>query len=73
MLKYIKNHMTSIDGIEIYPLISLCIFFIFFILLFVYVFGGGKNRFKDVSLYPMSDEKDDKKLMNESLSDLKKL
>ncbi len=30
MLKYIKNHMQSIEGIEIYPMISLIIFTAFF-------------------------------------------
>lgn len=30
MLKYIKNHIDSIDGIEIYPIISLVIFTVFF-------------------------------------------
>ena len=30
MLKYIKNHMVSIDGIEIYPMITLVIFTVFF-------------------------------------------
>jgi len=59
MLKFIKNHMTSIDGIEIYPIISLSIFFIFFILLFVYVFIGGKKRFETVSMYPLFDKESD--------------
>lgn len=58
MLKFIKHHLSSIDGIEIYPLISFGIFFLFFILLFVYVFWGGKNRFKEVSLLPLSDPND---------------
>ena len=60
--------MTSIDGIEIYPIISLSIFFIFFVLLFFYVFRGGKKRFEDVSLYPMSDNEDTKS-MNQTLSE----
>lgn len=59
MLKYIKNHMTSIDGIEIYPIISLSIFFIFFILLFIYVFAGSKKRFETVSMYPILDKESD--------------
>lgn len=37
MLKYIKHHMETISGIEIYPLISLVLFFSFFTLLFYYV------------------------------------
>lgn len=58
MLKYIKNHLSTIDGVEIYPLISFGIFFLFFILLFVYVYWGGKNRFKEVSMLPLSDPND---------------
>ena len=30
MLKFIKHHLDSIDGIEIYPIISLVIFTAFF-------------------------------------------
>lgn len=30
MLKYIKHHLESIDGIEIYPILSLLIFTVFF-------------------------------------------
>ena len=65
MLKFIKHHMASIDGIEIYPLISLGIFFLFFVLLFIYVFMGGKNRFKDVSMMPLSDPNDPREMNNE--------
>lgn len=64
--------MTSIDGIEIYPIISLSIFFIFFTLLFFYVFRGGKNRFKDVSNYPLADEHEETIPSEQSFSELKK-
>ena len=30
MLKFIKHHLDSINGIEIYPIISLVIFTVFF-------------------------------------------
>lgn len=30
MLKYIKNHMATIEGIEIYPIFSLVLFTVFF-------------------------------------------
>lgn len=65
MLKFIKHHLSSIDGIEIYPLVSFGIFFLFFILLFIYVFGGGKNRFKDVSLMPLSEPNDPREPIEE--------
>lgn len=68
MLKFIKHHMSTIDGIEIYPLISLGIFFIFFVILFIYVFGGGKNRFKEISLLPLSDPNDPREQNEEEQS-----
>ncbi|RKN79372.1 CcoQ/FixQ family Cbb3-type cytochrome c oxidase assembly chaperone [Ulvibacterium marinum] len=56
MLKFVKNHMESIEGIATYPMISLLIFFIFFALLFWWVFTAGKDHIKEVSELPL--EKD---------------
>ncbi len=56
MLKYIKNHMESITGIEIYPLISLLIFFIFFVVLFWWVFTAKKDYIKTVSNIPLDNQ-----------------
>lgn len=36
-MRYIKHYLTSITGVEIYPLISLMIFFLFFCGLTLYV------------------------------------
>lgn len=55
MLKFIKNHMESITGIEIYPLISLLIFFTFFVLLFWWVFTAKKEYIKTVSNLPLEN------------------
>jgi hypothetical protein len=55
MLKYIKNHMESITGIEIYPLISLLIFFTFFVVLFWWVFTAKKEYISTVSQLPLND------------------
>ena len=52
MLKFVKNHMESITGIEIYPLISLIIFFTFFIVLFWWVFTSKKEYIEKVSNIP---------------------
>ena len=52
MLKFIKHHMTGIEGIEIYPIVSLLIFFIFFVLLFFWVFTAKKNYIEEVSNLP---------------------
>ncbi len=58
MLKYIKNYMESITGIEIYPLISLLIFFTFFIILFWWVFTAKKDYIKHVSNIPLDNQND---------------
>ncbi|MCF6280107.1 MAG: CcoQ/FixQ family Cbb3-type cytochrome c oxidase assembly chaperone [Flavobacteriaceae bacterium] len=52
MLKFIKHHMESISGIEIYPLISLIIFFTFFVVLFWWVFTAKKDYINKVSNIP---------------------
>lgn len=56
MLKFIKGHMESIDGIEIYPLMSLLIFFTFFVALFWWVFTSKKAYIQEVSQLPLELE-----------------
>lgn len=59
MLKFIKNHMETIAGIEIYPLISLLIFFTFFVVLFWWVFTARKEYIDQVSRIPLDQPKND--------------
>ncbi len=60
MLKFIKGHMASIDGIEVFPIISLLIFFTFFVVLFWWVFTAKKDYISKVSNLPLdSDENND--------------
>ncbi|MFD0863824.1 CcoQ/FixQ family Cbb3-type cytochrome c oxidase assembly chaperone [Sungkyunkwania multivorans] len=56
MLKFVKNHMESITGIEIYPMISLVIFFGFFMLLFLWVVTAKKEYIKEVSNIPLDNQ-----------------
>jgi len=58
MLKFVKGHMESITGIEIYPLISLLIFFIFFVTLFYWVFTAKKEYINKVSNLPLDNQND---------------
>jgi len=53
MLKYIKGNLENIDGVEIYPMISLLIFFIFFVVLFWWVFTAKKAHIAEVSNIPL--------------------
>ncbi len=48
--------METIDGVAIYPIISLLIFFIFFVVLFGWVFTASKDYISEVSELPL--EKD---------------
>jgi len=56
MLKFVKNHMESITGIEIYPLISLLIFFAFFVVLFWWVITAKKDYITTVSNLPLDNQ-----------------
>lgn len=55
MLNFAKNYMDSIAGIEIYPIISLLIFFPFFVGLFWWVFTAKKEYIKRVSELPLDN------------------
>ena len=53
MLKFIKHHMETIAGIEIFPLISFLIFFTFFVLLLIYVIRSSKEYIAEVEQLPL--------------------
>ncbi len=55
MLKFVKGYMESIDGIATYPMLSLLIFFIFFVILFAWVFTASKEYIKEVSEIPFEN------------------
>ena len=55
MLKFVKGYMESIDGVATYPMISLVIFFVFFVVLFAWVFTASKDYIKEVSEIPLDN------------------
>ena len=55
MLKFVKGSLENIDNVAIYPMISLLIFFIFFVGLFVWVFTAKKEHIKEVSHIPLEN------------------
>ncbi len=61
MLKFIKGHLESIEGVATYPMISLLIFFVFFVLLFWWVFTARKEYIKEVSELPLEDDNQNNK------------
>lgn len=56
MFKYIKQYAESIDGVNIYPIISLLIFFIFFIVLLYYVKRMDKKKVNEISRIPLDQD-----------------
>ncbi|MDX5437822.1 MAG: hypothetical protein LPK03_11540 [Pontibacter sp.] len=54
-----KNVLQAIDGIEIYPLISFTIFFVFFLGLIVYVALMDKKHVQAMSSFACGDETED--------------
>ncbi len=62
MLKYIKGNLENIDGVEIYPIISLLIFFLFFVALFWWVFTAKKDHITEVSNIPLDTNQNEETL-----------
>lgn len=56
MLRFIKGNLEHIDGVQIYPLISLIIFFLFFVGLFYWVITAKKDHITEVSNMPLDDD-----------------
>ena len=47
MLKFIKHNLETIDGVDIYPIISLSIFFIVFVSFFIWAMTYSKDKIKE--------------------------
>ena len=54
MLKFVKEHLQSMEGIEIYPLVSLVIFVVFFLVLFGWVFSMNKKHLQYLKELPLT-------------------
>lgn len=55
MLKFVKHHMESILGIEIYPVISFIIFGTFFLAVGIWVWKMSKEQVSDLENIPLND------------------
>ena len=56
MLKFAKNYLETIDGVATYPMVSLAIFFLFFVALFAWVFTASKTYINQVSALPLEED-----------------
>ncbi|MDI1254945.1 MAG: CcoQ/FixQ family Cbb3-type cytochrome c oxidase assembly chaperone [Flavobacterium sp.] len=55
MLEAIKHNMETIAGVAVYPVVSLIIFFSFFIGLGFWVFSYKKEKIEELSQLPLND------------------
>lgn len=58
MLKFVKHNMETIIGIEIFPIISVLIFFTFFVGLIIYAIRLKQSEIDEVSALPLNDSLD---------------
>ncbi|KOS05718.1 cytochrome C oxidase subunit IV [Flavobacterium akiainvivens] len=62
MLKFVKHNLESIAGVEIYPILSLLIFFIFFVALYTWTYTYKKEKINEMSRLPLADNNEEEYL-----------
>ena len=55
MFEQINHNLETIAGVEIYPILSLLIFFLFFVGLGIWVFSYRKEKIAELSQMPLND------------------
>ena len=55
MFEQIKHNMETIAGVAIFPILSLLIFFVFFVGLAIWVFSYKKDKIDEMSQIPLND------------------
>ncbi len=63
-MKIVMNTLERIQGVEIYPIISLLIFFIFFVVMAYLVFNLDKGYINDMKNMPLEDDENDSSSIN---------
>lgn len=58
MFEQIKHNMETIAGVSVYPILSLLIFFFFFVTLGFWVFTYKKDKINELSNIPLGDNQD---------------
>lgn len=59
MFKFIKQYAETIENAQVYPMISLMIFFLFFVVLLYYVAKMDKKNIQFLSNIPLDDKADE--------------
>ncbi len=56
MFEQIKHNMETIAGVAVYPILSLLIFFAFFVGLGFWVYSYKKEKIDEMSQIPLNDK-----------------
>jgi hypothetical protein len=56
----VSNYLSSMDGVSIYPIITLIIFFGFFALMFVLTYKIDKKKLEENSQLPLKENQYEK-------------
>jgi cbb3-type cytochrome oxidase subunit 3 len=56
MLKFIKHHLDTISGIELYPMLSFVVFFLFFITMLLWLVKVSRRHIDHMSALPLGDD-----------------
>ncbi|BCY29260.1 CcoQ/FixQ family Cbb3-type cytochrome c oxidase assembly chaperone [Flavobacterium okayamense] len=56
MLKFVKHNLETISDVEVYPIISLTIFFIVFVAFGIWAMTYSKDKIKELSDLPFKEE-----------------
>ncbi|MEZ4787264.1 cytochrome C oxidase subunit IV [Flavobacterium haoranii] len=55
MLKFVKHNLETITDVEVYPIISLAIFFVVFVAFFVWAMTYSKEKINELSDLPFKE------------------
>lgn len=64
MLRFIKQNLETIVGVEIFPIISLLIFTSFFLIVLIRVIRMKKSAVAEMSCYPLNDGNEESEQQN---------
>ena len=56
MIRFVKHYFEGINDVEIYPIISLVLFFLVFVTMLIHVLRIPKENIKKVSNLPLEEE-----------------
>jgi len=56
MIRFIQHNFDNIDGIDIYPIISMLLFLTIFIVMFLIVIKLPKKKVDEASKYPLDND-----------------